>query len=221
MSEQLGILGGTFDPIHLGHLFIAQEAAAAARLDRVLFIPTGQPPHRSQMPLASPAERADMVRLAVAGNALFELSEIELNRPGPSYTIDTLRALAAGSPDCSLYFILGADSLADLPEWRQPDEILELARVLAMARGGRPPVDLEALDRAVPGAGERVCVIESPGLEVSARDIRARIPAGRPIRYLVPDTVESYIREHGLYTAEGSPMHSPLIDGERAGIHGG
>lgn len=195
----IGVFGGTFDPIHLGHLFIAQEAAAAIPLDRVLFVPTADPIHRPSPPVASPDDRAQMVRRAIADNGQFEFSPLELERPGPSFTIDTLRILAQLYPGRALYFIVGSDSLAELPRWREPRAILDLARVVGMARPGRQSLDLDALEEALPGARQRVCVVQSPGLEVSARDIRARLAAGKPIRYLVPDSVRTYIEESRLY----------------------
>ncbi|HEY3117396.1 MAG TPA: nicotinate-nucleotide adenylyltransferase [Chloroflexota bacterium] len=199
MSGAIGIFGGTFDPIHVGHLFIAQEAAATMLLDRVLFVPTADPVHRLVPPVASQADRGEMVRLAIADNQSFEFSSVELDRPGPTFTIDTLRVLAQLHPKQTLYFIVGTDSLAELPQWREPAQILELARIVAMARPGRDKVDLEALEAILPGARRRVCVVQSPGLDVSARDIRARIAEGKPVRYLVPEPVREYIQKRGLY----------------------
>ncbi len=195
----IGVFGGTFDPIHVGHLFIAQEAATTIPLDRVLFVPTADPVHRPLPPVASSADRAQMVSLAIADNMRFELSSVELERPGLSFTIDTLSILAQRFPARALYFIVGTDSLAALPQWREPAKILELARIVAMARPGRDRVDLDALEAVLPGASGRVCVVESPGLEVSARDIRARLAEGKPIRHLVPEPVREYIQERGLY----------------------
>lgn len=197
---RLGVFGGSFDPIHIGHLFIAEEAAAAVRLERVLFLPTGPAHHLRAGALGATAEhRAAMVRLAVEGNPLFEISLVELERSDPAFTVDTLGELHTRRPAADLYFIVGSDALGELPRWRDPEGILRLAHIVAVERGGRPPVDLSELERVMPAAAGRVTLLEAPGLEVSATSIRARIAAGRSIRYLVPDSVREYIDTHGLY----------------------
>ena len=199
MGARIGVLGGTFDPIHYGHLAIAQEALAVLGLERVLLVPAGRQPLKHGAHVASPRQRIEMVQLACAGNQAFEASPIEVDRPGLSYTVDTLEELhAAGLGE--LHFILGADALADLHRWRAAPRLAQLARIVAMARPGHTP-DLAALDRKLPGAGERITVIDGPRLEISSSDLRRRIAVGRPIRYMTPDAVVEYIAAHGLYQA--------------------
>ena len=196
---RLGVMGGTFDPIHYGHLVAAQEAAAALHLPRVLFIPAWQPPHKIDEPSASPEHRLCMVRLAVEANPLFEVSQIEIDRPGRSYTVDTLRGLAGTFSGAELHFIVGMDSLTELPRWHDPAGILELARIVALYRPGWETVDLAELERVLPTARGRVTVVPMPELDISATELRERVRANRPIRYLVPDAVASYIEKHRLY----------------------
>ena len=196
---RLGVMGGTFDPIHHGHLAAAQEAAAALTLDRVLFIPVWQPPHKTEEPWARPEDRLCMVRLAVADNPLFEVSTIEIDRGGRSYTVETLERLLELYPGALPYFIVGMDSLADLPKWHDPAGILRLARIIALHRPGWPTVDLADLSRRLPASTGRVDVVEMPGLDIAATELRERIRAGRPIRYFVPNRVAEYVQEHRLY----------------------
>lgn len=205
--SRLGILGGTFDPIHYGHLVAAQEAASALRLDRVLFIPTREPPHKRGEPVLAVEHRLEIVRRGISGNPRFELSTIEIERPGPSYTVDTLRELRRLYPDGELHFIVGMDLLADLPTWHNPGGIVQLAVIVAVTRRGWEAVDLGWLEAAVPEAAGRVQVLPIPGLDISSTEVRERIAAGRPIRYLVPDGVIGYIQEQGLYRGR-----EPAID---------
>jgi nicotinate-nucleotide adenylyltransferase len=196
-------MGGAFDPIHVGHLAIAEEAREVLGIERVLFVPTGSPPHR---PTAfAPAEhRLAMTAAAIAGNPGFDVSRLEVDRPGPSFTLDTLRALAhldrvAGRrPD--LVLILSAETFHDLPGWHQPRRILELARVAVAPRVGHATPDRAWLAAELPGLEDRVTFLEGPRLGVSSTAIRERLAAGRSIRYLVPAPVVAYIGEHGLYT---------------------
>ena len=199
VNRRLGIMGGTFDPIHHGHLVAAQEVATALDFPRVVFIPTRQPPHKREEPAASPGHRLAMVRLATAGNPLFEVSTLEVDRPGPSYTVDTLRRLTSVYADAELHFIVGMDSLADLPLWHDPGGILRLAKLVAVHRPGWSAVNLGDLVARVPEAAGRVCIVEIPELDISSTDIRERVAGGRPIRYLVPDAVAAYVAEHELY----------------------
>jgi len=196
---RLGVMGGTFDPIHHGHLVAAQEAASTLGLDRVLFIPVWQPPHKADEPWASPDDRLCMVRLAVADNPRFEVSTIEIERTGLSYTVDTLQRLTGIFPKASLYFIVGMDSLAELPKWHEPAGILRLARIAALHRPGWQTVDLATLARELPESAGRVELVEMPELDISSSELRDRIQAGRPVRYLVPDAVAAYVAERGLY----------------------
>lgn len=210
IAGALGILGGTFDPIHLGHLAIAEAARGALPLERVLFVPTGLAVHKPGRPISSAVDRVAMVAAAIADNPAFALSRAEVDRPGPSFAVDTLEGLAAEiratgrEPD--LTFILSAEAYAALPTWRRPERILELCRMAVVPRLGAAPVDLAEMDRRLPGASSRTVLVDAPLLGISGSDIRARVAAGRSIRYLVPDAVIAYIGDHGLYaTAELQP----------------
>jgi nicotinate-nucleotide adenylyltransferase len=196
---RIGVLGGSFDPIHHGHLAAAQESAWALGLERVLFVPVCRQPLKDAAPMGEAQHRAAMVGLAIAANPLFELSTVDLDRGGVSYTVDTLRALNAVYPAAELYFILGMDALKDLPRWRDPTEIVGLARIAAVTRGGWEAVDTQGVESELPAAAGRVERVSMPGLDISASDLRQRVQEGRPIRYLVPDAVAAYIEEHGLY----------------------
>jgi nicotinate-nucleotide adenylyltransferase len=197
---RLGIFGGTFDPVHLGHLLLAEQCREQCELDAVWFVPAGSPPHKSVAELTPGQVRAEMLDLAVAGRPEFAVNRMELDRPGRSFTIDTLEELKAADPDRELYFIVGADSLADLPTWREPRRILELATLLVANRGDRPLPGPESLQPELGGdALERIRIVTMPAVDFSASDIRNRVRTGRSIRYLVPRAVEAYIEQHGLY----------------------
>jgi nicotinate-nucleotide adenylyltransferase len=185
---RLGVFGGTFDPPHAGHLIAAQDAHGGLGLERVLFVPAGEPPHKPSHALSPARVRLELVRAAVAGDARFVVDDLELRRAGPSFTVDTLRALHAAEPAAELFLLLGADQYADLEHWREPAEIRRLARLAVLDREGRVPDD----------GAERVRVTR---VDISSTDIRRRVAAGRPVRYLVPDAVEALIRRHGLYGA--------------------
>ncbi len=199
MTERVGVFGGTFDPIHDGHLVAANEAAWELGLNRVLFLPTGNPPHKQDEPVTSAEDRLAMVQLAIADNPRFELCTIELERSGLSYTVDTLRELRKREPGIDPYFIIGMDSLVDLHNWHDPGGILKLAHLVAVHRAGWDVVDLEKLDRDVPGAAARVSILRIPGLDIASSDLRDRIVAGRPVRYLIPKMVIAYIEERRLF----------------------
>jgi nicotinate-nucleotide adenylyltransferase len=198
VTEHIGVMGGTFDPIHDGHLVAAEEAAWALDLDRVLFIPTHLPPHK-QEPGTPVEHRVAMVKAAIADNPVFELSTIEVERGGRSYTVDTLEQLHSIYPGAQFHLIVGMDSLRDLPEWHDPAGILDLARITAVHRAGWEIMDLDDLTATVPAAAGRVMILPIPGLDISSTDLRARIAAGRPIRYLMPDPVIAYITVNNLY----------------------
>lgn len=200
MTRRIGILGGSFDPIHFGHLAAAQEVSWVLGLSRVLFVPANRQPLKGAAPGVDSEHRVAMVRLAIAGNPLFELSTIEIDRGGVSYTVDTLRELRLVDPGASYWFILGMDSLADLGRWHHPDEILSLSQVAAVHRAGWEEVDIEALQADLPSARGRVRTVRIPGLDISSSELRERVRDGRPIRYLVPDDVAAYIATKGLYT---------------------
>ena len=195
----LGVMGGTFDPIHLGHLAVAEEAREVLELDRILFVPAGQPPHKPAGEVTSIEHRLAMVELAIADNRAFELSRIEVDRPGPSYTVDTLETLAAGGDRVTV--ILSAETFAELPTWHEPWRLFEAARVAVAPRWGYPAPDPDWLAATFPGREDRVSYLEGPRLGVSSTALRARVAAGRSIRYLVPQPVAAYIAANNLYTA--------------------
>lgn len=199
MIRRLGILGGTFDPIHHGHLVAAGEALHQLQLDLVLFVPAGEPPHKPTRPISPAHHRLRMIELAIAGKPCFALSRVDLDRPGPSYTVEMLDLLRIEwGPDATIFFIEGTDSLNDMPTWFQPQRLIELCELAVVARGGLK-VDISPLEEQLPGLGDRLHWVEMPRLEISSSDLRARVRSGRPISYLVPPSVESYILEHGLY----------------------
>jgi nicotinate-nucleotide adenylyltransferase len=197
--RRIGVMGGTFDPIHYGHLVAAEECAAVLGLERVIFVPAAQPPHKLDEPVTAAAHRLAMVALAIADNPQFALSGLELERGGISFTVDTLRALRAAEPDAELSFIVGMDSLGELATWHDPAGILAAAWVAAVHRPGYPPLDLARLERDMPGATARVRIVPIPGLDISSTDLRARFAEGRPVRYLLPESVIQYTVEHHLY----------------------
>lgn len=197
---RLGVLGGTFDPVHLGHLILAEEARGELGLERVLFVPAGQPWRKADRQITPAVQRVEMVRVAIADNDGFELSLLEVEREGPSYTVDTLEALRARHQGSELFFLMGLDALADLPNWRDPQGIIARAW-LAVAR--RPGLEesaaLAAVEERVPGLSRRVIWLAMPRIGISASGIRERVRRGKSIRYLVPAAVEAFIRERGLY----------------------
>ena len=198
-QRRIGLMGGTFDPIHHGHLVAAEEARWQFQLDQVLFIPTGQP---WQKPVGvSPAEdRYQMTVIATASNPAFSVSRVEIDHPGPTYTVDTLRRLRAELGERTrLYFITGADAVLHILTWKDRDEVLDLAEFIAATR---PGYDLGKLAERLPGAGERVHQMEVPMLAISSTELRARVARGAPILYLVPDGVVRYVAERGLYRQE-------------------
>lgn len=196
---RLGLMGGTFDPIHHGHLFIAEEARQTFALDQVIFVPNRQPPLDKGRTVSPAEDRCAMTELAIASNTHFALSRLELDRPGPSYTIDTLRHFRQTFPDPdALFFITGADAIRDLRRWHEPDALLAACRFAAAAR---PGIDLDAL-RADAPLWARVDVLNIPLLDISSTDLRRRVREGRSVKYLLPEVVEAYIRANGLYRAE-------------------
>jgi nicotinate-nucleotide adenylyltransferase len=206
----LGVFGGTFDPIHVAHLAVAEAARDALGLERVLFVPNRQPPHKPDQVVTPAADRVAMVRAANAGNPAFVVSTIELHREGPSYTSHTLEALrserlAAGQPG-ELALILSVEALAEFATWHEPARVLELAQLVVAPRDGYPDITSERIAALVPGAAARVVTLDGPRMRLSASGIRARAAAGRSIRYLVPDAVATYIGDHGLYT-DSRRMH--------------
>jgi nicotinate-nucleotide adenylyltransferase len=204
----LGVFGGTFDPIHIGHLAVAEEAAESLGLERVVFVPAARPPHKPGVEFAPAEDRFAMVELAIADNPCFEASRIELDRPGPSYTIDTLAELGGGvrrlGPGPQLFLILSADAFAGLPTWHEPQRVLSLARLAVVPREGYADGSPDSLAEWFPGlpdAADRAVFLDGPRLHISASDLRQRAAAGRSLRYLVPDAVRRHIEDHALYSA--------------------
>ena len=196
---RIGILGGTFNPPHVGHLIAAQEAQLQLGLDRVILMPAGIPPHKLHREHDPGAEhRLAMCRHAIGADERFEVSSLEVDRPGPSYTVDTLEALHTKAPDNELYLIVGGDVAAGLPSWREPERVLSLARLAVAKRRGTAKT---AVDEALAGleGGDRAEFFRMPRIGISSTMLRRRAHAGQPITYLVPDAVASYIDEHRLY----------------------
>ena len=204
---RLGLFGGTFDPIPLGHLILAESCREACALDRVWFVVAGAPPHKlgERTPVA---DRLEMVRIAIAGHPAFAVSEIEAKRPGPHYSVETLTTIQRERPEDELFFLIGADSLADLPSWRQPDEIARLATIVVVNRpGGDGPPRPVALPDLGPGT-KPLRSVSIPPIGIASSDLRRRVAEGRSIRYQVPRGVEACIEAQGLY--KSNPASDPL-----------
>jgi nicotinate-nucleotide adenylyltransferase len=197
-NNRIGVLGGTFDPIHYGHLVIAEEAHSRLDLREVLIVPARIPPHKRGKRITSEEHRVAMVRLAIASNPHFRLHTIDLDRDGPSHTSDTL-ALLHAETGAELYFIIGEDSLLDMPRWHQPARILAQCRLVVMSRPGYPEPDLQVLEPIRHEAVRESIVVRAPQLEISSTELRERVARGQPIRYQAPEAVEEYIYQHGLY----------------------
>ena len=199
---RIGILGGTFNPPHLGHLVCAQEAHAQLALDRVVLMPAARPPHKAVAADPGAEARFELCRAAVAGDERFAVSRVELDRAGRSYTVDTLKALHETSPQDELIFIVGGDMARSLPTWREPEAVLELATLAVAERAGSEREDIRGELRGLDGAtAERVRFFDMPRIDVSSSQVRERLATGRPIRYLVPDAVAEAIATNGWYRA--------------------
>jgi nicotinate-nucleotide adenylyltransferase len=201
---RIGIFGGSFDPVHRGHLTLAESCAEQARLDRVWFVPAAQQPFKPAGPVASVADRLAMLRLALAGYPQFEISMLEVDRGGMSYTVDTLLTVESLVPAAELFLLMGADSLKDFPSWRQPADICRLATPLIVNRAGEPPADFEHLSQVV--SAERLaeiksCQVSMPPKEISSSEIRRLVATGGDWEAMIPADVATYIREHRLYKA--------------------
>jgi len=196
-ARRLGVMGGTFNPIHTGHMVAADEARATFALDEVVFVPAGRPWQKAGEDVAPAEDRYLMTVIATSSHPAFTVSRIELDRDGPTYTIDTLRALREQRPNDELFFITGADAVLQILTWKDPESILADARFIAATR---PGYDLERLEKELPhGLEDRVSIMEIPALAISSTDVRRRVREGRPIRYLVPEGVAAYIDKQRLY----------------------
>ena len=215
----IGVFGGTFDPPHTGHLIVAQDAALALGLDRILFVPAARPPHKRDVDVTAPAVRSEMLHLAIADDARFGMDTLELDRPGASYTVDTLRELAAREPLVRWTLLIGADQYEEFATWREPDEIRRLAQLAVLTRrgthgaaAGTPSAGATGLPEggsAVPAAhriGNGDVALQVTRIDISATEVRRRVAAGLPIRYLVPQAVEEFIFERKLYLRNGTPV---------------
>ena len=205
--KRLGIMGGTFDPIHYGHLVAAEMARSKFKLSKVLFIPSGTPPHKDRNDISAAGLRFEMIELAIQDNPAFDISDLELERKGPSYTVDTLRVLRRTWPDHELYFITGSDVLREIFSWREAEEILKMTEFIGAARPGFDASDfLLQVQQEHPENIARIHYLEVPALAISSTDIRARVRRDQPIRYLLPEAVRHFILQHGLYTTEGNDL---------------
>ena len=193
--KRIGLLGGTFDPVHWGHLLLAECAREACGLDEVWFVPAAAPPHKPGRAITLPRHRLQMLELATAGLPQFVVSNIEIGREGPSYTVDTLTAIHEQRPNADLHFLMGADSLKDLPTWRQPERIAELATIVAVSRGDA----IAAVPTDCGPYSDRIRLVPMPACGLSATDLRERAKSGRSLLFRTPRPVELYIREHSLY----------------------
>ena len=200
-TQRWGILGGIFDPIHYGHLTIAEQTLDALRLQTVIFTPAGQPVHKHQ-PVASSAARMRMVELAIADNPRFQSSDVEISSDRPSYTVDTLTTLTAQKPEVGWVLIVSSETASYMPEWREPERILDLAQVAVVSRLGHADISAEWIAHHFPGKAERFIRVQTSHLGHSSTDIRGRVAARESIRYLVPPVVEKYIQDNRLYESE-------------------
>ncbi len=219
--RRIGLLGGTFDPIHYGHLAMAEEVYAALDLAEMVFIPAGQPPHKAGRTITPAEHRLAMLKLAIASNPHFTLSQVDIQRSGPSYTVDTLRLLREEwGKETAFYFVIGWDSLEELPTWYEPEGILaQLDYLVAISRPGydERPGYREKLEQRLPGLKERLLVVPAPQLAISSTSLRQRVAEHRPIRYQLPEAIEQYIERHGLYreTQEGNKIYGTNAPGDR------
>jgi len=201
--SKIGLLGGTFDPIHIGHLLIAEDAREALGLDTVVFIPAGRPWLKANQSVTDPQHRLAMVGLAIGPNPHFQVSDIEIRRQGPTYTVDTLEQLQQDySPNTEKFLILGMDSLNELARWRSPERLFDLCVVVGVSRPGQEEIDIDKLESIAEGASGKIVLISGPSVGISGTNIRDRVVHGKSIKYRVPVDVESYILEHGLYTRQ-------------------
>lgn len=199
MPQRIGLFGGTFDPPHLGHLILASEAQSQLELDRLLWILTPEPPHKLDQMITPTEHRLAMVNLAIGDNPLFELSRVELDRPGPHYTLNTIRLIAEQNPGAEIILIIGGDSLRDLPTWREPREIVAACHEIGVMKRPHENAALDELERDLPGIRAKIRYVDTPLLEIASRELRNRIAEGRSVRYYLPTSVREYIEQKRLY----------------------
>jgi nicotinate-nucleotide adenylyltransferase len=198
--ERIGILGGTFDPPHIGHLILAECALDALHLNRLLFVPAADPPHKQDETITPVTHRLAMLERALAGNERLAISRADVDRPGPHYSLDMVQIIQAEYPQAELYFVMGGDSLRDLPKWHRPQEFIKCCRLAVMRRPGTE-IDPAMHEAIIPGLAQRVMMIDAPLIDISSSTITQRHMQGKSIRYLVPDSVRDYIETHQLYGA--------------------
>ncbi len=199
----IGVLGGTFDPIHKGHLIIAEEVRTRLNLAEVVFVPAGLPWLKPDKPISAVEHRVEMVRLAIADKSYLKLSTVDIERAGSSYTVETIADLQGqtGAED-ELFLILGWDSLAELPQWHEPSRLIKMCHLMAVPRPGYPRPKLKSLEASIPGISQRIMFLDAPEIDISASNIRDRVAKGLSVRHLVPEPVNRYIKEHGLYITQ-------------------
>lgn len=201
MAERIGIFGGTFDPPHLGHLILASEARARLKLDRLLWVLTSVPPHKLGQSITALEDRLAMLKLAIADEPAFRVSRVDIDRPGPYYSADTVKILAKQYPGANMVFLIGGDSLHDLTTWHEPDELVAACDEIGVMRRPGSRLDLASLEKKIPGLAARIRFVDAPLLEIASHEIRKRAADGQPFRYYVPPAVYEYILEKGLYRA--------------------
>jgi nicotinate-nucleotide adenylyltransferase len=202
---RIGIFGGTFDPVHLGHLILAEQCREQSALDQIWFLPSARPPHKLDQPLSPFAHRAEMLALALAGHAAFRVEELERDRPGPSYTADTLDELARLHPGNEWFLLVGADTLADLPQWHEPARIVASVTLLVAARPGSGVLSVDHLRKCLNLPADaliRLHIAHMPLIDISSSDLRRRASEGRSLRFFLPRSVECYIQAKRLYAAD-------------------
>ncbi|HEU0292707.1 MAG TPA: nicotinate-nucleotide adenylyltransferase [Anaerolineales bacterium] len=197
--DRIGLFGGTFDPPHLGHLILASEAQSQLELDRLLWILTPEPPHKQEQSITPIEHRLAMVNLAIADNPAFELSRIELDRPGPHYTLDTIKLVAEQNPSADIVPIIGGDSLRDLPKWHRSQEIVYACHWIGVMRRPNDKANLDQLERELPGIRSKIHYVDAPLLEIASHEIRNRIAMGKTVRYYLSPAVYDYIEKNHLY----------------------
>jgi nicotinate-nucleotide adenylyltransferase len=199
MPQLIGLFGGTFDPPHIGHLILSAETHAQLGLDRLLWVLTPNPPHKQGQPITPLEHRLAMVELAISDNRLFELSTVEIDRPGPHFALDTVKIISEQNPTADMVYIMGGDSLRDLPTWHRPTDLVAALRFIGVMRRPGDFIDLPALEKIIPGLTAKVRFVDAPLLDIAAHEIRQRVAEGRPFRYFLPPAVYDYIVEHNLY----------------------